>query len=966
MKISRIRIILTILLGVACVIAFGWIVMMQNHATLVKNHTADETLKLEAVTHTLEEIESSWNNMERRIRARFTVNATLSALALRNIIKEKEDDAIALYTSGAVIKITDDGIMAPEGVEKNLGLTAGLFDTREGLFMSPENPKTLVVYSMISSPFYYVEWHEDTSIQELVEDAVDIPGILQKSETAYDVYALCAAEDPSAENSERILYSNDLFTDLEEFFRQNETAEISIEETEQGGPYKSGTLSLQNGTFRYNQSPIPQISGYLVLMAVQPNLYVEALGHSTYMLTALILFLAALYTSGYSLYFFIQKNTLTPVMEKRYRPFNVRRFTCLCGVIGSILIFLSGMMIYALSELYDDTSKGKERLQLLDKNLEMYADRLKINTERFKDIYVDYGAHIAECLDNYPQLREKPVLETLADSISASSITLYDSDGNETISSGEYVGLSLGTDPDSTTYDFRRILNGVPCIVHGLEADEITGQSEVRIGMRILDASNPSRYGVLMIAVDPSLWEYDLKEMTHMVLQNLSGPGTILCIADPETGEILSSSEENLTGRDISSLGLNESHLRESLVKNVQTDEGSYFITSAQLDTYRMVDNIQTEEHAIAYYAAVKTSSAAGMLASALTGSVLFILIFAFIAWLILGRYTDQYFEQYKYTGPVSETGMRWAGIRNYLSSIRPEKTGLITMELIVGLYLTQQIPIANFNTRLSQNSVYYYLNSGSWEKGLNLFALAGILILLGQILLAVILVRLLLAICATFTGSKGKTICRLIKSLIEYVALFTFLILACTYIGISMSVILAAIGTLGIAVSLGAQHFVSDIIAGLTIVFEGNFHVGDIVDLGVGGKQYHGEVLEIGLRFTRLHTRLGNIVTLSNREINMVNNMTQLNTRYECDIAVSTEYSIEDIEKMLQRELPKIGEKDRRILAGPVYSGIIALEDGTMTLCIITECAEEDLTDVQQLVNRSLQCIFRENGYKI
>ena len=106
--------------------------------------------------------------------------------------------------------------------------------------------------------------------------------------------------------------------------------------------------------------------------------------------------------------------------------------------------------------------------------------------------------------------------------------------------------------------------------------------------------------------------------------------------------------------------------------------------------------------------------------------------------------------------------------------------------------------------------------------------------------------------------------------------------------------------------------------------------------------------------------------MTLSNREINMVNNMTQLNTRYECDIAVSTEYSIEDIEKMLQRELPKIGEKDRRILAGPVYSGIIALEDGTMTLCIITECAEEDLTDVQQLVNRSLQCIFRENGYKI
>ena len=107
------------------------------------------------------------------------------------------------------------------------------------------------------------------------------------------------------------------------------------------------------------------------------------------------------------------------------------------------------------------------------------------------------------------------------------------------------------------------------------------------------------------------------------------------------------------------------------------------------------------------------------------------------------------------------------------------------------------------------------------------------------------------------------------------YVALFAFLIIACTYIGISMAVILAAIGTLGIAVSLGAQHFVSDVIAGLTIVFEGTFHVGDIVDVGVGGKEYHGEVKEIGLRFIKIRTNDNSIVTLSNRDINMVNNMT-------------------------------------------------------------------------------------------
>ena len=133
-----------------------------------------------------------------------------------------------------------------------------------------------------------------------------------------------------------------------------------------------------------------------------------------------------------------------------------------------------------------------------------------------------------------------------------------------------------------------------------------------------------------------------------------------------------------------------------------------------------------------------------------------------------------------------------------------------------------------------------------------------------------------------------------------------------------------------------------------------------------VGREPIHGEVREIGLRFTRLQTRLGNIVTLSNRDICMVNNMTQLNTRYESQLVVSSEYSIEDIEEMLQKELPKIGEKDRRILSGPVFTGITALGNGTMTLSVLTECKEEDLADVQQLVNRSLQQIFREYGYRI
>ena len=57
MGISTKRIILTIILAVLLVIAFGWVIMMQNHAALVRNNAGDETLKREEVAQTLDDIE---------------------------------------------------------------------------------------------------------------------------------------------------------------------------------------------------------------------------------------------------------------------------------------------------------------------------------------------------------------------------------------------------------------------------------------------------------------------------------------------------------------------------------------------------------------------------------------------------------------------------------------------------------------------------------------------------------------------------------------------------------------------------------------------------------------------------------------------------------------------------------------------------------------------------------------------
>ena len=231
----------------------------------------------------------------------------------------------------------------------------------------------------------------------------------------------------------------------------------------------------------------------------------------------------------------------------------------------------------------------------------------------------------------------------------------------------------------------------------------------------------------------------------------------------------------------------------------------------------------------------------------------------------------------------------RWLPAFTDYGNRTPIRNALITVQGIFafGALMTTVLLVAPSSGK--RMPLFAYIFSDQWARGVNLFAVTSIVILLLEVVAVLILLKLIVQVISMICGTRGETICRLIRSLILYVALFAFVIIALTDIGISMAAILTAVGTLGIAVSLGAQHFVSDIIAGLTMVFEGTVHVGDIVKLGNGSKVYHGEVREIGLRFIRIQTSDGNIVTLSNRDIDMTTNMTTMNSRCTCSFTISS-----------------------------------------------------------------------------
>jgi small-conductance mechanosensitive channel len=78
------------------------------------------------------------------------------------------------------------------------------------------------------------------------------------------------------------------------------------------------------------------------------------------------------------------------------------------------------------------------------------------------------------------------------------------------------------------------------------------------------------------------------------------------------------------------------------------------------------------------------------------------------------------------------------------------------------------------------------------------------------------------------------------------------------------METIITVMASVGIAVGLAASDLVKNIFGGITILFDKPFQVGDKINTGT----YYGEVLEIGLRITKLVTADDSVVSVPNAEL--------------------------------------------------------------------------------------------------
>ncbi len=189
----------------------------------------------------------------------------------------------------------------------------------------------------------------------------------------------------------------------------------------------------------------------------------------------------------------------------------------------------------------------------------------------------------------------------------------------------------------------------------------------------------------------------------------------------------------------------------------------------------------------------------------------------------------------------------------------------------------------------------------------------------------------------------RTETLGHVLKSVLVGVVWFIAILLILSRLGVNLAPLLAGAGVAGIALGFGAQQMVRDFLAGIFIVMEDQFGVGDVVDLG----QATGSVERVNLRVTRLRDVDGVVWYVPNGEIRRVGNMSKLWSRAVLDIDVAYHTDVDVAGAALLDEATKLWREpldDCTIIAEPEYWGVERFNADSVSLRLVvrTEPTEQ------------------------
>ena len=169
---------------------------------------------------------------------------------------------------------------------------------------------------------------------------------------------------------------------------------------------------------------------------------------------------------------------------------------------------------------------------------------------------------------------------------------------------------------------------------------------------------------------------------------------------------------------------------------------------------------------------------------------------------------------------------------------------------------------------------------------------------------------------------ARQKTISRLIENILNYVLYFLLIYWILSILGLPVSSLLAGAGIAGVAIGMGAQGFLSDLVNGFFILLERQLDVGDNVRLTNGPINIAGTVISVGIRTTQVRDADGTLHFVPNRNIMVVSNLSRGDMRVLIDIPLYAQTDLDEIYRIISKVNEEAVPEHPEILKEPDVLG--------------------------------------------
>jgi small conductance mechanosensitive channel len=258
-------------------------------------------------------------------------------------------------------------------------------------------------------------------------------------------------------------------------------------------------------------------------------------------------------------------------------------------------------------------------------------------------------------------------------------------------------------------------------------------------------------------------------------------------------------------------------------------------------------------------------------------------------------------------------------------------------------------------------------------------FALGRGLRLAGILLLAVIVLRLMKSLikrlvyrpaadgssrAARMREQQTRTVADILDSAAYAVIITLAILMSLREFGYDVTPLAAAAGLASLAIGFGAQNLVRDLIAGLFVIVEDQYVVGDTVRIG----QATGRVEHVTLRRTVLRDDQGAIVTIPNGQVQQVANLSRDWSQVFLGVTVAPDSPLEAPLAALERlaaEFRGDGDWAAALVDGPRVLGVDAIGPQGAKILLQVRTAPTRQDDVARELRRRISVTFEKEGFR-